>query len=98
MIISRQRAFSGVPSRREAALSRASVAIRLGVDDECAIKALVNVALQRNRMAVIEMTTEWLRIEFICELLARLHQAGARHTVHAPGVDAVKMHGMRLGT
>src|SRR5687768_3858122 len=69
----------------------------IGIDDEAAIHALVDMAFQRQRMAVIEMAAEGVGIEDIFEHLAWLDEAGAGDAVHAPGVDAVEMHGVRMG-
>ena len=59
------------------------VAGRIGIDDEGAVHALVDVPLQRQRMAMIEVAAERLGVELVDELLARTDQPGARHAVHA---------------
>ena len=66
------------------------------INNERAIESFVNVAFQRDGVAMIEVATEWLGVEFIGEFLARLNQAGAGYPVHARGVDAVEMYGMRV--
>jgi hypothetical protein len=69
---------------------------RVGIDDKGAIHPFVNVPLQRECVAMIEMTPKWQRIEFIDELLAGIHQPGARNSVHARGMNTVKMHRVRV--
>ena len=51
----------------------------------------MNVPLQRKGVAVIQVASKGLRLEFVGELFARLDHAGAGHAVHSRGVDAVKM-------
>ena len=52
-------AFSGVPCRRARGLGRlVGMARGIGVDDEGAVHALVDVPLQRQRVAVIEVAAE----------------------------------------
>ena len=57
----------------------------------------MDVPLQRQRMAVIEVAAEGLGVELVGEGLARLHQPGARNAVHARGMDAVEVHRVRVG-
>ena len=70
------------------------MARRIGIDDEGAVHALVDVPLQRQGVAVIEMAAEREGVELVDELLARADLAGAGNAVHAGRVDAVEMHGM----
>jgi hypothetical protein len=60
-------------------LSLIGMARRIGVDDEGAVQALVDVPLQRHRVAVIEMTAEWKGIELVDESLSGRSFACARH-------------------
>ncbi len=46
---------------------------------------------------MIEMATEWLGIHLIGKALTRRDQAGARHPVHACGVDRMEMDRVRMG-
>ena len=79
----------GVLRRAEQARARdlgvLGMAGRIGVDDEGAVHALVDVPLQRQRVAVIEVAAERLGVELVDELLARIDQAGARNAIHARG-------------
>ena len=69
------------PAFRYGAFER--MALGVGVDDERAVEALVDVPLQRQRMAVVEVAAEGLCIELVGEGAARLDQPGARNAVHA---------------
>ena len=70
---------------------------RIGVDDEGAVHALVDVPLQRQGVAMIEVAAERPRVELVDELTARLDHSRARHAVHARRVDAVEVHRVRMG-
>ena len=71
MAISCHCAFSGVPRRRErATAARFGMPRRIGIDDEDAVHAFVDVARQRQRMAVIEMAAERPGLELVDELAA----------------------------
>src|SRR4051812_46827181 len=72
------------------------MARRVGVDDKGAVQALVDVPLQRDGVAVIEMAAEGLGLELVDELATGQHVARARHAVHARGVDAVEVYGVRM--
>ena len=67
------------------------------VDDEGAVHPLVDVPLQRQGVAVVEVAAERPRVELVDELTARLDHSGARHAVHARRVDAVEVHRVRVG-
>ena len=69
---------------------------RVGIDDEGAVHALVDVPLQRQGVAVVEVAAEREGVELVDELLAGADLAGARHAVHAGRVDAVEVHGVRV--
>jgi hypothetical protein len=43
------------------------VPFRVGIDEECAVKALVDVALERGGVAVVQMTAERLGVELVGE-------------------------------
>ena len=68
----------------------------VGIDDEGAVHALVQVPLQRQRVAVVEVAAERLGVELVDEFLARIDHAGSRNAVHAGGMDAVEMHRVRM--
>ena len=68
----------------------------IGIDNEGAVHAFLDVPLQRQGVAVIEMAAERLGVELIDKFLARADQTGAWNTVHARGMNAVEMHGMRM--
>ena len=72
------------------------MACRVGIDNEKPVEPLVDMPFQRQRVTVIEMAAERLGIELIDELLARIDHTSAGDTVHARGVDAVKMDRMGL--
>ena len=69
----------GVPRFR-----RIAVLGRIGIDDVGAVEPLVNVALQRRRVAVIEVAAEGFGRELVGELLPDLDLAAADpgHAVH----------------
>ena len=69
---------------------------RIGIDDEGAVHALVDVPLQRQGMAVIEVASEGEGVELVGEFLAGSDFAGARDAVHAGRVDAVEMDGVAV--
>ena len=86
-----------MPNSREAAAAfMLGMASGIGIDDEGAVKPLMDVPLQRHRVAVIEVAAEGKGIEFVDETLPRRGLARARHAVHARGVDAVEVHAMRM--
>ena len=68
----------------------------IGIDDEGAVHALVQVPFQRQSVAVVEVAAERLGVELVDEFFARADHAGARNAVHAGRMDAVEMHGMRV--
>ena len=69
---------------------------RLRIDDEDAVEPLVNVALQRNRVAVIEMQAERLGVELVDELAARHHLMFGQRPVHLRRMPAVEMNRVRV--
>ena len=69
---------------------------RIGIDDEGAVHPLVDVPLQRQRVAVIEVAAERQGVELVDELAAGIDHAGAGNAVHARGMDAVEMHRVRM--
>src|SRR5215204_1258504 len=69
-------------------------AIRPWVDDERSVESFVNVALNRNRVAVIEMQPKGFGIEIIGVASARLHRLEG--SVHVRRMDAVKMNAVRM--
>ena len=58
------------------------MARRVGVDDEGAVQALVDVPLQRQRVAVVEVAAERLGVELVDELAAGLRPR--RHPARRP--------------
>ncbi len=72
------------------------MALGVGVDDKSAVEPLVDVAFQRDRMAVVKVRPKWLGVELVGEFLARSDLAGAGHTVHARRMDAVEVDGVRV--
>jgi len=78
------------------AASGCGVAAWIRVDHEGTVHALVEVPLQGQRVAMVEMAAERLGIEFVDEFVAGVDQARPRHAVHPRRVDAVEMHGMRV--
>ena len=60
-------------------------------------RPFVDVALQRHRMTVVEVTAERAGLEFVDERLAGQDLAGAGHAVDARRMDAMKVHGVRHG-
>src|SRR5690606_41763611 len=69
---------------------------RVRIDHEGAVHALVDVPLQRQCMAVVEVAAERPGVELVDELVPRIDQAGARHAVHARRMNAVEVHRMRM--
>ena len=61
------------------------------IDDERAVQSLVNVSLQRNRVAVIEMQAKRVGVELIHERVARLHLLAGKRAVHVGWMPPVKM-------
>ena len=84
----------GVPRFR-----RVPVLGRIGIDDVGAVEPLVDVALQRRRVAVVEVAAEGLGLELVGELLPDLDLAAADagHAVLEGAVDAVEVHGVGVG-
>ena len=74
--------------------SRAGGLPALWVDDECAVKTLVDMPLERCGMAVIEVTAKRLGVKLVDELLARqdFARAHASDAIHFGGMNTVKMH------
>lgn len=68
----------------------------IGVNHEQAIHALVNVPLQRQGVAMIEVASERLGVELVDELFAGTNQTGTRNAVHSRRMDAVEVHRMRV--
>lgn len=68
----------------------------IGVDDEGAVHALVDVTAQRHEVAVIEVAAEGEGVELVDELAAGFGHAGAGHPVHPRRMDAVEMHGVGM--
>ena len=68
------------------------------IDDERAVHAPGDVLSQGPNMAVVKMESEGFGFEGVCELLAGGdNPAGDHwHAVHLRGMDAVKMHGVRV--
>ena len=81
---------------RGSLVARFGMARGIGIDDESAVESLVDVPLQRQGMAVIEMAAEGLRFELVDELAAGIDNAGTRHAVHARRMDAVEVHRMGM--
>ncbi len=72
------------------------VAAGIGIDDEGAVHPLVDMPLQRQGMAVIEMAAERKGVELVREFLAGADLAGAGNSVHPGRMDAVEMDGMAV--
>src|SRR5215217_6832281 len=77
-------------------LLRVSCWIR--IDNECAVHPLVDVSLQWQGMAVVEVTTERKGIELVGEHLAGTDLASPQNTIHPCRMDAMKMDGMTMRT
>jgi hypothetical protein len=85
----------GVPRFR-----RVAVLGGVGIDDVGPVEPLVNVALERARVAVIEVAAEGPGLELVDELLPDLNLAAADpgHSVLEGAVDAVEVHGVGMST
>src|SRR5690606_5425348 len=66
-----------------------------GVDQEHPVETLVDVPLERGRVAVVEVQPERLGIELVHVVLPRLHDL--EHAVHVRRVDAVEVDRVRMG-
>src|SRR6266850_4396385 len=66
------------------------------IDNERPVKSLVNVPLQRNGVAMIEVQSERIRVELVDEALTRLNLVLRQRTVHRRLVPAMKMKGVRV--
>src|SRR5215208_3274788 len=69
---------------------------RIRIDDEGAVHAFVDVPLQRQGMAVIEVAAHRQRIELVDKLVTGLDHPSARYAVHARRVDAMKVDAVRV--
>ncbi len=71
----------------------AAVFLRVGVDDESAVETLVNVAFERDGVAVVEMAAERESVELVNRALPRADHPSAHawHAVHRSRVDAVEV-------
>ena len=65
-------------------LALLGMARRIGIDDEGAVHALVDVPLQRQRVAVVEVAAERTGVELVDELFAR------RRSSPAPGTPSMR--------
>jgi hypothetical protein len=65
---------------------------RIGIDDEGAVHALMDVPLQRQCMAVIEVASEGDGIELVGERFTGADLAGAGDAIHAGRMNAVEVH------
>ena len=74
------------------------VSLGIGVDDECAVQALVDVSLEWNGMAVVEVTAVGIGIELIGKALARLDHTASDpgYPIHESGVNTVEVDGVRM--
>ena len=68
-----------------------------GIDDEGAVEALVDVALQRHRVAVIEVQAERLGVELVDESIAGHHLVLGQRAVHLRRMPAVEMDRVGVG-
>ncbi len=75
------------------------VALGIGVDDEGPVEPLVDVSLQGDRVAVVEVAAEGEGVELVDGGVARLDHPGAHpgHPVHRGGVDPVEVDRVRVG-
>src|SRR5215207_5095221 len=73
---------------------------RIRIDDVRAVEPLVNVALQRRGVAVVEVAAEGFGLELVDEFLTDLDIAptDAGDSVLMGAVDSVKVHGVRVST
>src|SRR5829696_1866791 len=62
------RVFISTEKSRSCGVDMIGMASRVRVDDEGAVHPLMDMALQRQRMAVVEVTAERLRVELVDEL------------------------------
>ena len=69
---------------------------RIRINHKQAVHAFVQMPGQRQCMAMIKMAAEWLCIEFINELFARVDDTGPWHAVHPRRMDPMEMQGMRV--
>src|SRR5680860_545071 len=72
---------------------------RIRVDDERPVETFMNMSFQRSGMAVIQVNPKGFGIELVSEYLAGLDisPTDACHTIKESAVDAVEMHGVRVG-
>ena len=66
------------------------------IDDEHPVEALVDVAAQGNRVAVIEVQARGLRVELVHERLAGHHLLIGQRAVHLRRMPSVKVEGVRV--
>src|SRR5215213_2784051 len=65
---------------------------RIRIHDEGTVQALVDVPLQRNGVAVVEVAAKGFGLELVDEFTARKNVTSSRDAVHPGGVDAMEVH------